>query len=157
MRRHDICQFLYTSAYPTEIKIYPKKCVNLGMLGPKRNQFLNCLKASKFLPKIPILPKHKCIKWQNNATLLICCWRQRRQYISNFARGNPWPWFANRLCRGTFKQIWPFQLKESYWTILSSASPSIRMILGVERSLRARKSNFAFPFTASYQVKSKSN
>ena len=38
---YDICQFFYTSVYQTKVKIYPQKCVNLGILDPKRRQFMH--------------------------------------------------------------------------------------------------------------------
>ena len=61
-RYHDICQFFYTSAYPIYTKIYPKKCVNLCMLGPLKDANLGIkppefLKYAHYLPKIPSLPK----------------------------------------------------------------------------------------------------
>ena len=37
--RHDICQFFCKACIRQKKNFYPKKCVKLGMLGPKRSQF----------------------------------------------------------------------------------------------------------------------
>ena len=52
----------FTQARIRKMKIYPKICVKLGMLGPKRRQFRHptarvLLKFAISLPKIPTLPK----------------------------------------------------------------------------------------------------